>query len=222
MRLASTWVLLAVLMAGCARPGTHGHLAPALGGTDAATARPGWRETATPADVERIDGLAGRWDRAISTVPARLRARIAAEGPLLEPGAALEAPMLTPGSYRCRLVRLGGRRGMASYAPDFCYIQNSDGKMSFTKQTGSNLPGGWLFDDGGKRLVFLGTRRPAGTQVAPPYGEEAARDVAGVVERVAPFRWRMVLPRAGDDGGLDIYELVPVVAAASPAGGATR
>lgn len=227
MRLASTFgLLLGVMGAGCASNQTQGTLALAANGTvrnapaAAVIAPPGWRGTATREDAARIDGLAGQWNRAISDMPTRMRSRVAAEGRLLEPGAALEAPALTPGSYHCRLVRLGGRRGVASYAPDFCYIENSGGKLSFTKQTGQNLPGGWLFEDGEKRLVFLGTKRPPKDAVAPPYGEEAARDVAGVIERVAPFRWRMVLPKAGGDGDLDIYELTPAVAAAPVSPGA--
>lgn len=225
MRLASTLgLLLGVMGAGCTANQTHGRLALGANGTvrnaPAVIAQPGWRDTATQEDTARIDGLPGQWSRAISGVPTRMRSRVAAEGRLLEPGAALEAPTLTPGSYHCRLIRLGGRRGVASYAPDFCYIENSGGKLSFTKQTGQNLPGGWLFADGDKRLVFLGTRRPPTAVAAPPYGEEATRDVAGVIERVAPFRWRMVLPKAGGDGDLDIYELTPAVAAGPASPGA--
>lgn len=221
LRAWTTVLLLAALTTGCA------HAPPPASVTVAASAPapvvvtpPGWRDTATHDDAARIDGLNEQWHRAIAAVPRRLRARITAEGALLDPGAALDAPTLTPGSYRCRLVRLGGRGGIMSYKPDFCYIENSDSKLSFTKQTGQNLPGGWLFDDGGKRMIFLGTRRTAGAEIAPPYGEEPARDVAGVIERVAPFRWRMVLPRAGGGAALDVYELTPVVP--GPAGGAAR
>jgi len=218
MRLICTPVLLlAVCASGCAersRPKTSGAV------SIEAPAPPGWRDTATPADAEWIDHLATEWGRAVASVPVRLRAKLSAEGPLLKPDAALDAPVLTPGSYHCRLIRLGGRRGVISYKPDFCYIANSDRKWSFTKQTGENLPGGWLFEDGDKRLVFLGTRRPAHADVAPPYGEEPSRDVAGVIERVAPFRWRMVLPRPGTAGELDIYELTPAVSAG--AGGLAR
>ena len=79
-----------------------------------------------------------------------------------------------------------------------------------TKQTGENLPGGWLHADSDRRLVFLGTLREKGETAAPPYGGAPARDIAGVVERVGPFRWRLVLTRAGKGALLDLYELVPV------------
>jgi len=32
----------------------------------------------------------------------------------------------------------------------------------------------------------------------------------GVIERIGPFRWRLVLPWRGERPGLDIYELTPV------------
>ena len=47
-----------------------------------------------------------------------------------------------------------------------------------------------------------------------------SQDVAGVIERVSPFRWRLVLTRAGKGALLDVYELVPVtpeVPGAAPA-----
>lgn len=202
---------LSVVLAGC----TTGRKAVVSAVSIEPAAQPtGWRATATSDDQQRIDGLAGRWRRALATVPARLRARVTAEGPLLDPDAGLAAPALSPGSYQCRLVRIGGQRGLASYKPDFCYIAIDDGKQSFTKQTGTQLPGGWLFDDeGGKRVIFLGTLRPREAKIAPPYGQSPQRDVAAVIERIAPFRWRMVLARndGQTDQLLDIYELTPVV-----------
>jgi hypothetical protein len=210
------WFLVGVAMLGVALAGCTTGRKPVVGiaGATPANQPIGWRATATADDQARIDGLTGRWQRVLATVPARLRARITAEGPLLDPATVLDAPSLSPGSYQCRLIRIGGGRGVVSYKPDFCYIAVEEGKQNFTKQTGAQLPGGWLFDDeGGKRLIFLGTLRPRQAASAPAYGEVPQRDVAAVIERVAPFRWRMVLARNGGQGDqtLDIYELIPVV-----------
>ena len=204
-------VTLGVVLTGC----TTGPKAVVSVAAGAPVEQPtGWRATATSDDQLRIDGLAGRMQRMLATVPPRLRARVAAEGPLLDPAVGLDAPALSPGSYQCRLVRIGGGRGVTSYKSDFCYIAVADGKQSFTKQTGTQLPGGWLFDDeGGKRLIFLGTMRPRQAGAAPPYGASPQRDVAAVIERIAPFRWRMALVKNDGQGDqtLDIYELIPVV-----------
>lgn len=198
-------------LAGCAtqpRGGSAGK-APAVA-AEPVPAAPHWTTIATPGDRARLAALGDSWTRARSAVPRRLAGRIAAEGALLDPAAALDLPALSPGSYRCRLVRLGGRAGYASFAPDFCYVDGNGAGLSFTKQTGTTLPGGWLHPDGDRRQVFLGTMRTTPAQIAPPYGTNPARDVAGVVERVGPLRWRLVMTRAGQGAILDLYELVPV------------
>lgn len=163
-----------------------------------------WEEIVTLSDKALVAALPEQWARAHAAVPRRLGARLRREGPLADPAAALEAPTPPPGPYHCRLIRFGGRAGMATFPPDFCYVETSDGRLSFTKQTGSNLPNGWLYEDGPTRLVFLGTMGPG------RYADTPDRDVAGVVERVSPFRWRLVLTRAGRGALLDVYELVPV------------
>ena len=202
---------LSVVLAGC----TTGPKAVVTVAAGVPVEQPtGWRATATADDQARIEGLGDRMQRMLAAVPAGARARVAAERPLLDPKSALDAPALSPGSYQCRLVRIGGRRGVVSYKSDFCYIAMVDGKQSFTKQTGTQLPGGWLFDDDkGKRLIFLGTLRPQQAPSAPPYGQLRQRDVAAVIERIAPFRWRMALVKNDGQGDqmLDIYELIPVV-----------
>ena len=212
------WSWVGVVALGAALAGCTTGRKVAVEVTTPAKQPTGWRDTARPDDQLRIDGLAGRWQRTLASVPARLRARITAEGPLLDPAAGLDAPALSPGSYQCRLIRIGGRRGLVSYKPDFCYIAVEAGKQNFTKQTGSQLPGGWLFDDAGsKRVIFLGTLRARQVEIAPPYGVSPQRDVAAVIERVAPFRWRMVLAKndGQSDQTLDVYELTPVVKGSS-------
>ena len=192
-----------------------------LGACAARTARPvvtveavpqptGWRAIATASDQHLIDTLPGAWARAVAAVPRRAQAKLRAETRLVDPAAALELPAPPPGPYRCRLVRFGGRAGITTFAPDFCYVDGGDKGVSFTKQTGSNLPGGWLHADTPTRQVFLGSLRPAGATGAPGYGDDPAQDVAGVIERVSPFRWRLVLTRPGRGALLDLYELVPV------------
>ncbi|WP_375403141.1 DUF4893 domain-containing protein [uncultured Sphingomonas sp.] len=178
-----------------------------------------WEKTVTPADRARLAALPEQWRRARAVVPRRAARKLAAEGPLVDPAVALDLPTPPPGPYHCRLVRFGARAGIATFPPDFCYVETSAGGLSFTKQTGGNLPQGWLHEDSAKREVFLGTAGPG------RYGDDPARDVAGVVERVSPFRWRLALTRAGRGSVLDVYELVPVtpeVPGAKPAVPATK
>ncbi|SEN24737.1 protein of unknown function [Sphingomonas gellani] len=172
---------------------------------------PTWQTIATPADIARIEALPGRLAQARAGVPAHLAGRMRAEGPLVDTDAAQQMPQLPPGSYYCRLLRFGGRGRFQAFAPDFCYVDIGPKGLSFTKQTGSNLPQGYLHPDGDRRQVFLGTMRTAGVRGGGgTYGQDASADQVGIVERVAPFRWRLIMDRAGQGAALDMYELVPV------------
>lgn len=185
-------------------------------------AEPEWRGVITPGDLERLESLKSEWAEALAAVRSPRETRtVAAEMPLLDPDAALELPAPPPGHYRCRIVRLmsGMPRGgqLKAFKSFSCYIGNDGARLSFTKETGSDRPAGWFWEDGDKRLVFLGALVAGAESTVPAYGEDAARDLAGVIERVAPFRWRLVLPAPVRESRLDIIELVPNLPAADPA-----
>jgi hypothetical protein len=94
--------------------------------------------------------------------------------------------------------------------PFFCYIRGeSDNLLTFAKQTGTDLPGGWLYPDDDKRYVFLGARQRRSGDTSLAYGADRVRDVIGVAERIGSFRWRLEIRGPARDG-LDVYELTPV------------
>lgn len=180
---------------------------------------PAWRDKALPEDAARIDAIGATWTAAVAGVPPRARAAMSAEGRLVESGAALDHPALPPGAYRCRLVRIGavaGRRGIAVFPPYFCNVGTGgeEGALSLAKQTGSDLPAGWLHADGEGRYVFLGARQAKPGDTSLGYGDDRAKDVAGVLERIGAFRWRLTVPSGA--GGLELYELTPVPVEAQP------
>jgi hypothetical protein len=170
-----------------------------------------WRDSITPADARLLETLPSIWSTVLAVAKRRSTKAIAAEGALLQPDAALDHPELPPGSYRCRVVRVSsaGRGRVQSFPSYFCYVHAEEKGLSFAKQTGSDLPSGYLYADGDKRYVFLGARQRRPGDVSLAYGADAARDVMGVVERVGAFRWRLVAPR-GDGEAIDVYELIPV------------
>jgi hypothetical protein len=165
----------------------------------------GWRAMIRPEDLGRIETLPATWAAARAGIGRRGATALREEGDLLRADAGLAHPALPPGSYQCRSVMLA--RGVLQRGkPFFCYVGGEPGeRVSFTKQTGTALPGGWLYPDDG-RYVFLGARQRRAGDVSLGYGIDRSRDLIGVAERIGAFRWRLVLPGAT----LEVYELTPV------------
>lgn len=194
-----------------ARPATA---APSVA-VDAPSKATAWLAIASPEDATRLQRLPEAWASGLQETRAgRFGAALKEEAALLRPDAALPRPAPTPGSYYCRLVRLGktGPKAPAfeRFKPFFCYVEVEDELLTIVKQTGSERPGGRLWeDDVPTRLVFLGSVAREREQLKA-YGDDATRDMAGVMERYAPMRWRLLLPFPRTGGKLDIYELTPV------------
>jgi hypothetical protein len=176
---------------------------------------PEWMRLASEDDQDRIARLGQAWSEALAEARAKGFTRaIAQEGELLQPGAALAAPSPPPGSYRCRVIKLGtqGARqtAFATHKTFFCYVEAEGNRLNITKQTGSQRPAGWIYPDVDEnRLIFLGTLALGDEKEPTPYGENSERDLAGVVERVAPYRYRLVVPWPRLESKLDVIELVP-------------
>ena len=174
-----------------------------------------WQGIANTEDVTRIKGLRGAWEAALAEARASNRREVAAEGDLLKGNAALARPAPTPGSYQCRMVRLGRAeakaRAFERFQPFFCYVEVEGELLTIVKQTGSQRPAGRLWeDDDPQRLIFLGSLALGAEDQPKAYGEDPQRDMAGVVERIGPFRWRLVIPWPRGTAKLDVFELTPV------------
>ena len=175
-----------------------------------------WQRVASTADLNRIRRLAAGWSSGLAEArTAGFRDAIRAEGELLVPNAAKPRPAPTPGSYSCRMVRLGreGKKGPAfqKFQPFFCYVEVEGQLFTIVKQTGSQRPAGRLWeDDISSRLIFLGTLALGSEEEARAYGDDPKRDMAGVFERIGPFVWRLVIPYPQNGAKLDVFELTPV------------
>jgi hypothetical protein len=170
-----------------------------------------WRSVASAADADRIGALDQQWTLAWEEAKPRFATALAREGDLLRADAALERVMPPPGRYSCRVVRLGGAPASAfqPFNSQFCFIGVDEELTTFVKETGTQRPAGRLWPDGDRRLIFLGTDAGPGTAPASPYGDDPKRNLTGVMERVGPFRWRLVLMAATPGVRLDVIELVP-------------
>ena len=174
-----------------------------------------WKGVATAADQDRLARLGLAWQQALAEAKASNSADVRREGKLLLPRASLPRPAPTPGSYNCRLIKLGKAsaksKAFETFKPFFCYVEVEDDLLTIVKQTGSQRPSGRLWeDDDPNRLVFLGSLALGDEDQPAAYGDNPKRDMAGVLERIAPFRWRLVIPWPQSTSKLDVFELTPV------------
>jgi len=174
-----------------------------------------WTEIATDSDEQRLARLGLAWQEALRDAQRGFGKEIDAEGTLLQPRAALARPAPTPGSYYCRLIKLGKATASAvafeRFKPFFCYVEVEGDLLTIVKQTGSQRPAGRLWeDDRPDRLIFLGSLALGSEEQPLAYGQDYERDMAGVLERVGPFKWRLVIPWPQSSSKLDVFELTPV------------
>ncbi|HEX2802441.1 MAG TPA: DUF4893 domain-containing protein [Sphingomicrobium sp.] len=175
-----------------------------------------WKQLANVSDQSRINRLGLAWQQALMEAKPKFGKAIAAEGALLEPRSALPRPQPTPGSYNCRMIRLGKDKPKSpvfeKFQPFFCYVLSDDeGGLTIVKQTGSQRPAGQLMDDDfPDRMIFLGSLALGNQQEPLAYSEDPERDMAGVFERIAPFKWRLVIPWPRSGAKLEVFELTPV------------
>jgi hypothetical protein len=169
-----------------------------------------WRTLITDRDRTRLHDWRGAWLAALAHAQGGdVAPRIAAEGVLLMPDAAIDGGPPPDGDYRCRVIKIGaqspGGLEFVSYPGFHCRIA----KGRFAKLDGSQRPGGRLYPYDGGRQLFLGAMALGDEAGAMPYGRDADRDMVGVVEKIGPRRWRLVLPYPRWESLLDVIDLVP-------------
>ena len=180
-----------------------------------------WKAIATAEDRDRLERLGLAWQEALADAKKSNGGEVTRAGKLLLPRSSLPRPAPTPGSYNCRMVALGKTtaRGRAyeSFKPFFCYVEVEDGQLTIVKQTGSQRPAGRLWeDDDDNRLIFLGSLALGNEEQPRAYGGDPKRDMAGVLERIGAFRWRLVIPWPQGTSKLQVFELTPVDFAQQP------
>ena len=203
------------LLAGCQTEPRGDRPRPVVS-VEAPTKADTWMRVASAADQQRLANITGAWAAGLADAKkAGFVTAVRDEAELLKTDAALARPAPTPGSYNCRLVRLGstgkGKPAFEKFKPFFCYVEIDGEQLTIVKQTGNTRPAGRLWDDDNpRRLIFLGSLALGDEEAPLAYGENPKRDMAGIFERIAPFRWRLVIPWPQDGARLNVFELTPV------------
>ena len=213
-RTAAAPLVLAAALAACATAPVAKNAATV--NVERADPIANWRGVVSAADMARLDRVNQAWDDALAQArKAGYGKAIAAEGPLLEPDAALPRAAPPPGPYECRVLKLGhpeGGKGLgfAAYKSFACHVEAEADRLWIVKQTGSQRPAGRIWPETDDRHVFLGAMELGDEKEPPAYGDDPERDLAGYVERVDAFQWRIVIPEPRTESRLDVFELVPI------------
>jgi len=175
-----------------------------------------WQAQASAADINRIRRFATGWSSGLAEARAAgFGNDMKTEGKLLNPDAGLPRPAPTPGIYNCRMIKLGREKPKAAayekFKPFFCHVGVDRNAFTIIKLTGSQRPAGRMWDDDApNRLVFLGSLGLGSEDEVLNYGDDPKRDMAGVFERIGPFRWRLVIPYPQSGAQMLVFELTPV------------
>jgi hypothetical protein len=109
------------------------------------------------------------------------------------------------GDWQCRTIKAGGLSALVIYDWFKCRVTDDGSGWRLEKLTGSQRTAGRFFDDGDKRLIYLGSGFIAGDEVKP-YGAGPETDQAGYAFRTGPKEWRIEFPAPYYESKLDILE----------------
>ena len=111
------------------------------------------------------------------------------------------------GDWRCRTIKAGGMSDLTVYGWFKCRVSDDGSGWRLQKLTGSQRTTGRFFDDGDKRLIYLGAGSVNDDPV-PAYGIGPETDQVGYAFRTGPKEWRIEFPAPHYESKLDILELV--------------
>ncbi|MFL6722129.1 MAG: DUF4893 domain-containing protein [Sphingomonas sp.] len=173
-----------------------------------------YREVISESDRLRLRDWRAAFEQGLEAARrAGHAADIAREGALLDPDAALAAPAIPNGMYRCRVIKLGARNpgnlDFVSFRGFTCRVRQERSLQRLGKLSGAQRYVGLIFPGDALRNVFLGTLALSDESRVLQYGQDEQRDVAGYVERIGPSRWRLVMPEPHFESRVDVMELVP-------------
>src|SRR3546814_7300120 len=97
-----------------------------------------------------------------------------------------------------------------SYKGFACHVEAEEGRLWIVKQTGSQRPSGRIWPERDDRQIFLGAMELGDEKEPPAYGDDPDRDLAGYVERVGAFQWRIVIPDRSEEHTSELQSLMRI------------
>ncbi|MBX3568584.1 MAG: DUF4893 domain-containing protein [Rhizobiaceae bacterium] len=161
----------------------------------------------TPADQTRLDGYGAVRKEAIDEArkggsPSEVAIL---DGILRKPAQSFAGFDMT-GAWQCRTIKAGNLSPLVVYGWFRCRVTDDGSGWRLQKLTGSQRTTGRFFDDGDKRLVYLGSGS-VNDDRPPPYGSGPESDQVGYAFRTGAREWRIEFPSPHNESKLDILEL---------------
>ena len=159
----------------------------------------------TSADKARLE----KYEETRKAALAEARNGNAAE--IAELDALLAKPLLSlpdfdlGGEWQCRTVKAGGLSPLVVYGWFKCKVSDDGSGWKLEKTSGSQRTIGRFYDDGEKRMIYLGSFYVA-AYAPKPYGSGPESDQAGYAFRTGPAEWRIEFPAPQYESKLDVLE----------------
>jgi hypothetical protein len=182
------------------------------------SATAGWRDEATPADVQRLEQLSQSRLKGLDEASAGNSSDLNAIRSILQAGTVPAAAGKLTGVWKCRTMKLGGLTPEIVYGWFKCRIsQSHDGRIFFEKLSGSQRTSGYLYPEG-DGFVYLGASyvNYNGVREKPPvYSGRGASvgaaatpdDQIGMLSLAYDGRARLELPSPVQESVFDVIEL---------------
>jgi hypothetical protein len=159
----------------------------------------------TPADKGRLDKYEATRKDALEEAKAGAPADVAELDTVVAAGPISWSGFDMVGDWQCRTIKAGGLAKLVVYGWFKCRVSDDGSGWMLEKVSGSQRTKGRFFDDGEKRLIYLGSFHVAGA-TAKPYASGPESDQVGYAFRTGPQEWRIEFPAPYYESKLDILE----------------
>lgn len=159
----------------------------------------------TPADKARLNDYAQTRAAALAEAKGGDPKEVAEVTALLARPQTSFAGFDMTGNWQCRTIKAGGISPLVVYGWFRCRVTDDGSGWYLDKLTGSQRTTGRFYDDGDKRLIYLGSFHVNGDPVKP-YGRGPETDQAGYAFRMDDRHWRIEMPAPHYESKLDILE----------------
>ena len=109
------------------------------------------------------------------------------------------------GEWQCRTIKAGGLSPLVVYGWFKCTVSDDGSGWKLEKTSGSQRTIGRFYDDGDKRMIYLGSFYVA-ADTPKPYGSGPDTDQVGYAFRTGPAEWRIEFPAPQYESKLDVLE----------------